>query len=363
MAINMQSYLSALLLILLLLVDNSLSSGIPPTITRPVEAIDEVLKKPATEYLWDKLLQPIKDRNSKPQLPNALPRVNQNIPGLSRIKDYLSQFGYLQDTGPYNDVLDMHTISAISAYQKFFKLQVTGDLNTETIQQMSLPRCGVPDLDFEYNLTIINNVSWPKGKPQWFPVGTKNLTYGFHPASKVPLKMTKVFRDAFTRWSQTTRLVNFTESLKYDDADIKIGSYNFREGADDAVIGDSVIIRLRSGAKTGVIRLDSSKKLWMVEGNYTEGKFDLETTAMHQIGHLLGLEHSNNTDSIMYPAILPKQQRKVLITDSDNETIHQLYTADTNSRSVTSGSFALFGSSLGLITTFSLGFACMALSL
>ncbi|KAJ1389888.1 PGBD-like superfamily [Sesbania bispinosa] len=354
---NMKSYICTLLLFLLLLVDKSLSVRIPPSLGK---VIYKEIRDQAIGYAWDKTLDRIKNGISNPE-PNAPVK---NIPGLFRIKQYLYNFGYLLDTGPYNDDLDQHTISAIRAYQQFFKLQVTGDLNTETIQQMSLPRCGVPDLNFDYDLTT-SVVSWPKGKPQWFPVGRKYLTYGFLPASEIPLIAKQVFVDAFTRWSQTTRLVNLTESVTYDEADIKIGFYDFGEVDDDAVIGGT-IIRLQSSVKTGEIRLDGSNKLWMLptveEGSwsYTEGEFDLESAVMHQIGHILGLSHSNNQESVMYPAILPLQQRKVLITDYDNETIHELYT---NGNSVNSGRFALFGSSSGLLTTFSLGFVCMALLL
>jgi hypothetical protein len=204
------------------------------------------------------------------------------------------------------------------------------------------------------------NESWPKGN-KWFPRGTKNLTYGFAPVSKIPLEAIKVFRNALTRWSTATKILNFTET-SYDDANIKIGFYIYDDGIEDVVVGDTFIsLQLNSSVKSGVIRLDASKYWVLPTYNQTwswqDGEFDLETVVMHQIGHLLGLDHSFEEDSIMYPNILPSQQRKVQITVSDNETIHQLYTnaikADAN--------YGYVGSSSGLITSLFLGFAFMAM--
>jgi hypothetical protein len=283
----------------------------------------------------------------------------KEIQGLSLIKQYLYDFGYLQQSGSFDNFLDKDTISAIELYQQNFNLQATGDLNNQTLQQILLPRCGVPDINFEYSLTDTNE-SWPKGN-KWFPRGTKNLTYGFAPVSKIPLDAIKVFRNALTRWSTTTKILNFTET-SYDDANIKIGFYIYDDGVEDVVVGDTFIsLQLNSSVKSGVIRLDASKYWVLPTYNQTwswqDGEFDFETVVMHQIDHLLGLDHSFEEDSIMYPNILPSQQRKVQITVSDNQTIHQLYTnaikADAN--------YGYVGSSSGLITSLFLGFAFMAM--
>lgn len=62
-----------------------------------------------------------------------------------------------------------------------------------------------------------------------------------------------------------------------------------------------------------------------------QGVLDLESVTMHQIGHLLGLDHSNEMDSFMYPYILPSQKRKVELSDSDKHTILLQYTNNVNS--------------------------------
>ncbi|RHN55157.1 putative peptidoglycan binding protein [Medicago truncatula] len=85
-----------------------------------------------------------------PQLPHSLgkqiDKIKQSSPsdeqpteeiqGLSQIKKHFDTFGYFpQFLLNFDDVLDEETISAIKTYQQFFNLQVTGHLNTETLQK------------------------------------------------------------------------------------------------------------------------------------------------------------------------------------------------------------------------------------
>ncbi|AES96366.1 matrixin family protein [Medicago truncatula] len=308
----MKLYQFELLLFLLLIIDNTtLSQKISPKIVSSIlKPILKEVRQQATEYALKKSL----DKITQSPTPEQQAEV---IQGLYQIKQYLYYFGYLQQYGPFNNVLDQQTMSAIKIYQQNFNLQVTnGYLNTETSQQILLPRCGVPDMNFEYSFT--NDKSFPKGN---------------------------------------------NETTSYDDADIKIRFYNINyiDGVDDVVVGDAVI-KLGSNVNSGLIRLIASKYWVLPTDNYMwswqNGEFDLETAAMYQIGHLLGLDHSFDKESVMYPAILPLQQRKLHITDSDNQAIQQIYS---NANSDNGGCFTMFGSSSGLLTSLFLGFAFVAL--
>ncbi|WVZ11762.1 hypothetical protein V8G54_016292 [Vigna mungo] len=341
----MKSNLSAFLLLFLLLLHQSLfaKAGFPYSKIVPI----------ASKWWFRGKISPKQIINHFPEPDFSSPQQYlQEIKGLSRIKQYFSNFGYLQSSQTFNDILDQQTVSAIQTYQQSFNLHVTGYLNKQTLQLISLPRCAVPDMIFTNNLPV----SWPKAGNQWFQ--KINLTYGFPPISNIPDNAKKVFRQAFTRWANATGRLNITQT-NYDDADIKVGFYGLNDVVVADVFGLSLIIREEPplNVKTAEISLNGNM-YWALpsENNslsWENDVLDLESVMMHEIGHLLGFDHSFLHESVMYPYILPSQQRKIQLSNFDKNNIFQQYN---NARSGYCGNWRVL-----VIITLSLGFGYMVL--
>lgn len=50
----------------------------------------------------------------------------------------------------------------LSELQKFFRLEITGTLDAETLEVMRKPRCGVPDVDISAFSIFGNDLKWQK---------------------------------------------------------------------------------------------------------------------------------------------------------------------------------------------------------
>ncbi|XP_015168802.1 metalloendoproteinase 3-MMP-like [Solanum tuberosum] len=80
---------------------------------------------------------------------------------------------------------------------------------------------------------------------------------------------------------------------------------------------------------TGFFHLDGEEN-WVVDGEYLkEGMVDLESVAVHEIGHLLGLDHSSEKEAIMFPTI-EDGTRKVELSRDDIEGVQMLYGSNPN---------------------------------
>ncbi|MCI25504.1 metalloendoproteinase 1-like, partial [Trifolium medium] len=75
-------------------------------------------------------------------------RQGEKYNGLSNLKNYFHHFGYIPHAPPSNfsDDFDDALETAIRTYQKNFNLNVTGELDDNTLRQVMLPRCGVADI-------------------------------------------------------------------------------------------------------------------------------------------------------------------------------------------------------------------------
>nr|DAD34707.1 TPA_asm: hypothetical protein HUJ06_005347 [Nelumbo nucifera] len=260
-------------------------------------------------------------------------RKGETVKGLNELKRYLERFGYLnnhKDDDDFDDLLEL----AIKTYQLNYNLNVTGSLDPETLKQMSLPRCGAPDITNgttsmrsgkekkhpheRKTLHTVSRYSFFSGIPRWPPSKTL-LTYAFLPGTPVS-SMRPVCDRAFQRWAAVSRF-RFQETQDYLTADIKISFERGDHGDKYPFDGPGGVLAHAYAPTDGRFHYDADEK-WYI-GASLDG-YDVESVAMHEIGHLLGLGHSSVGNSIMYPSLLMGTQ-KLKLDQDDIDGIRSLY--------------------------------------
>ncbi|KAK6931135.1 Peptidoglycan binding-like [Dillenia turbinata] len=271
----------------------------------------------------------------------------KNVAGLSKLKQYFHSFGYLTNssssnfTDDFDDVLE----SAIKIYQKNFNLNVTGQLDQSTVDQIVRPRCGVADIingtstmnsgkssssPASMKFHTVSHYSYFPGEPTW-PSSKTDLTYAFLPSNQLPDSAKTVFANAFAKWSQVTPLT-FTETESYYSADLRIAFYTGDHGDGEPFDGVLGTLAHAFSPTNGRFHLDDAEN-WVITEDVTQSTsstaVDLESVAVHEIGHLLGLGHSSVEEAIMYPTI-SAGTRKVTLASDDVQGIQELYGSNPN---------------------------------
>ncbi|EHB12885.1 Stromelysin-2, partial [Heterocephalus glaber] len=178
-------------------------------------------------------------------------------------------------------------VKKIQEMQKFLGLKVTGKLDSNTLEVIRKPRCGVPD---------VGQFSTFPGMPKW---RKNHLTYRIVnytldlPRDAVDSAIEK----ALKIWEKVTPLT-FTRMLE-GEADIMI-SFAVREHGDFYPFdgpGESLAHAYPPGPGFyGDVHFDDDEK-WTEDASGT----NLFLVAAHELGHSLGLFHSADTEALMYP--------------------------------------------------------------
>ncbi|KAK1549251.1 hypothetical protein Q3G72_008846 [Acer saccharum] len=208
------------------------------------------------------------------------------VKGVLQLKKYLHKFGYLDYKNSKNrthendDHFDELLESAIKTYQLNFNVNSTGVLDRKTLSKMAMPRCGVADIVNGTNYMIsgekdhhhhhgpgspfhtVAHYSFFPSRPRW-PSSLTQLTYAFLPGNMVDCR-------------------DHGDGIPFD--------------------GPGRVLAHAFAPTDGRLHYDADEQ-WAAGAAPGSNSFDLETVALHEIGHLLGLGHSRVEGAIMYPSI------------------------------------------------------------
>ena len=296
--------------------------------------------------------------NRLEKLVNA--RKGNRVEEIVELKKYFHQFGYyhhhhhhhsllpkhhhdlkLDFTDEFNDDLER----MVAHYQRNYNLPITGSLDPTTLSMIMSPRCGMPD----HHMIMMKNVKrssssllshhvqhylYFPGQPRWTKEIPITLTYAFSEQHMIPTYLSlrdikAAFERSFSKWASVIP-IKFVETEDVDFADIKIGFYNGDHGDGESFDGVLGVLAHAFSPENGRFHLDAAER-WTIDFDKEDSSvaIDLESVALHEIGHLLGLAHSNVKESVMYPSLKPREQKLKLKFD-DIKGVQYLYGSNPN---------------------------------
>lgn len=233
------------------------------------------------------------------------------------VQDILKRFGYLKAQYQRNS-FDQETARGVRRYQRFHKLTVDGIVGPETKRSLGAPRCGLEDQAGFSGAFVLRGCKYDR----------QTLTYAITGGTlDLPANREQaIVRSAFDAWAGVTPL-RFLEIGPEEGPDFRISweTRNHGDGGRNAFDGPGRILAHAffpppcGGTFAGSLHFDEGEQ-WTED---TSG-IHLGAVAIHEIGHLLGLSHSDEPNAIMFPSY---REHILELGQDDIDGIQELYGA------------------------------------
>lgn len=237
----------------------------------------------------------------KRELQQPIVKKNQRDLLAALAKKYLVRYGYMQRCRDPDDKLCPHVSRALLQFQTFYKLEATADLTLETLKLLRRRRCPMPDFEpgeaggpgiADSDPFVFSTAKWGKTDLRWFfKSGTADMT-----------GEASIIQQAFDIWAGYIPLT-FTPTIEEGAADIVVSWEVGDHGDGSPFDGEGSILAHAFYPTDGRIHFDDSED-WDTDL--------LLATALHEIGHALGLKHSGSDDAVMYAYV-----------DEDRHSLHE----------------------------------------
>ncbi|XP_057654728.1 matrix metalloproteinase-2-like [Diorhabda carinulata] len=210
---------------------------------------------------------------------------------------YLQPFGYANE----NDLTKLEDY--LLSFQERYNIPATGELDENTIQLLNRPRCNVSEAASDDDHSFRIKSKWSKFDLKWY----------FPQATPEYLKVTK---KAFEVWSNSLKFkFELIHKIRPYAPDISItvvrGKHYFRANCQgrgecsSTFDGPGKVLAhayFPKGNSSIELHIDADEK-WdlSLDGSSSEDQTSLLMVLIHEIGHILGITHSDIETAIMYP--------------------------------------------------------------